>query len=370
MTTTGTVLTTRELNRATLARQLLLSRSDRTVLAAVEHLVGLQAQAVNPPYQALAARLAGFRPEDLSRLLAGREVVRIALMRSTIHLVSAADCRTLRPLLQPVQDRLFRGNQGKRLAGVDLGRLAELARGLVEERPLTFKALGEELRSHWPDHDRQDLAMAARAALPLVQVTPRGLWGRSGPVAHTTAEAWLGTPPGPRPEPDPAAMVLRYLAAFGPASVRDVQTWSGLTRLREVVEPMRPRLRTFRDPQGVELFDLPDAPRPEADTPAPPRFLPDFDNLLLSHADRTRVVDDAARRRIWVGNQAYPSFLVDGFVRGTWRIEETDDAATLVMQPFAPLAPRDRAALEQEAAGVLAMRAPGARHEVRVLAEG
>lgn len=364
MTKSGAVLTTRELNRATLERQLLLRRSELTALEAVEHLVGLQAQAVKPPYQALAARLTGFRPEDLSEVLADRRAVRISLMRSTIHLVSAADCLALRPLVQPVQERVFQTNQGKRLGGVDLERLAALARELVEDQPLSFKALGDALRSHWPDHDRQDLAMAARTVLPLVQVTPRGLWGRSGPIAHTTVEAWLGAPLVP--EPDLAAMVLRYLAAFGPASVRDIQTWCGLTRLREVVEPLRPRLRTFRDEHGVELFDLPDAPRPAADTPAPPRFLPEYDNVLLSHADRTRVISDQARRRVWQGNKAYSSFLVDGFVRGTWRVEERDGTATLVAEPIgAPLSAGERAALEVEAACVLAMHAPRARHEVR-----
>ncbi|MFH8366759.1 winged helix DNA-binding domain-containing protein [Streptomyces sp. NPDC018031] len=366
MTTSGPVLTTRELNRATLARQLLLRRSELSVPQAVDHLVGLQAQAVKPPYQALAARLDGFRPEVLSELLGERRVVRISLMRSTIHLVGAADCLTLRPLVQPMHDRAFQGNQGKRLAGVDLARLAVLARELTEERPLTFKALGEALRAHWPDRDRQDLAMAARTVLPLVQVTPRGQWGRSGPIAHTTAEAWLGA--GLDPEPDPGRMVLRYLAAFGPASVRDVQTWCGLTRLREVVDGLRPRLRTFRDERGVELFDLPDAPRPPADTPAPPRFLPEYDNLLLSHADRHRVIGDAARRRVWQGNQAYCAFLVDGFVRGTWRIERGEGIAALVVEPIEPLAAADRAALEEEAAGVLAMHAPGARPEVRFTA--
>ncbi|KUJ70935.1 hypothetical protein ACZ90_01120 [Streptomyces albus subsp. albus] len=363
MTKTAPVLTTRRLNRATLDRQLLLRRAELPVLDAVEHLVGLQAQAVTPPYQALAARLAGFSPQALSEPLAARQVVRISLMRSTIHLVSARDCLTLRPLVQPVHDRGFQGNHGKRLPGVDLARLADAARELVEERPLTFKALGEALRPHWPDRAGGDLAMAARTVLPLVQVTPRGLWGRSGPIAHTTAEAWLGRPLDV--EPDLSRMILRYLAAFGPASVRDIQTWCGLTRLREPVKVLRPHLLSFRDEDGVELFDLPDAPRPDPDTPAPPRFLPQYDNVLLSHADRGRIVSDAHRGRIWHVNQAYSTFLVDGFVRGTWRIESGPDTATLLMEPFAPLSRADRAALETEARGVLSMAAPEATHDLR-----
>ncbi|WP_431041595.1 winged helix DNA-binding domain-containing protein [Streptomyces sp. P1-3] len=366
MTETGTVLTRRELNRATLERQLLLRRARMTAFDAVEHLVGLQAQAIKPPYHALAARLADFRPEELSGLLADRRVVRIALMRSTIHLVSAADCLALRPLVQPVHDRVFQGNHGKRLGGVDQRRLAALARELVEERPLTFKALGEQLRAHWPDRDRQDLAMAARTLLPLVQVTPRGLWGRSGPIAHTTAEHWLGA--ALHPAPDLPGTLLRYLAAFGPASAKDMQTWCGLTRLREVMEGLRPRLRTFRDERGAELFDLPDAPRPAPDTPAPPRFLPEYDNVLLSHADRSRVISDAHRPRIWQGNQAYSAFLVDGFVRGVWRLEEAEGTTALVVEPFTRLSRAEQTALEAEAAGVLAMTAPdAAAHDVRFL---
>ncbi|MFD4688756.1 winged helix DNA-binding domain-containing protein, partial [Streptomyces sp. NPDC058461] len=298
------VLGRRALNRATLDRQLLLRRSPLSAKAAVAHLLGLQAQNVKPPYHALAARLDGFAPQELSALMADREVVRIVTMRSTIHTHTADDCLTLRPLVQPARDReltYFR----KGLAGVDLDRLAGLARGLVEESPRTMGQLREALAVEWPDADPQSLATAARCLLPLVQVTPRGLWGRSGQVALTTAEHWLGRPAASSPDPETA--VRRYLAAFGPASVKDMQTWAGLTRLREVFDRLRPELLTFRDERGVELFDLPDAPRPDPDTPAPPRFLPEFDNLLLSHADRTRIVPDDLRGRTWRGNQAYPT---------------------------------------------------------------
>ncbi|WP_086564262.1 winged helix DNA-binding domain-containing protein, partial [Streptomyces africanus] len=256
-------LDTRALNRATLDRQLLLRPARISAAAAVEHLVGLQAQNVKPPYYALAARLDGFAPEALSRLMADREVVRIVTMRSTIHTHTADDCLTLRPLVQPARDRELT-NFRKGLAGVDLDRLAALARDLVETEPRTMKQLREALLEEWPDADPQALAVAARCRLPLVQVTPRGLWGRSGQVSLTTAEHWLGRPAAPAATPD--AMVLRYLAAFGPASVRDMQTWAGLTRLRDAFERLRPRLVTFRDESGVELFDLPDAPRPDPDT--------------------------------------------------------------------------------------------------------
>ncbi|MFE6487564.1 winged helix DNA-binding domain-containing protein [Streptomyces sp. NPDC057757] len=349
-TSAAPVLGPRALNRATLARQLLLSRSELGVKDAVEHLLGLQAQNVRPPYYALAARLDGFVPEALSRLMADREVVRLVTMRSTIHTHTADDALILRPLVQAAREREL--NQFRKgLEGVDLDRLALISRELVETEPRTMKQLREALLAEWPDADPFALSVAARCRLPLVQVTPRGLWGRSGQVALTTAEHWLDRPSEPAPAPD--ATVLRYLAAFGPASVKDMQTWAGLTRLREVFERLRPGLLTFRDENGVELFDLPDAPRPGADTPAPPRFLPEFDNLLLSHADRSRLVSADLKGRTWKGNQAYRVLLVDGFVAGLWR----QDEEVLTIEPFGTLTKSQRKEVVEEAqrmAGVMA----------------
>jgi hypothetical protein len=348
-TSTAPLLGARALNRATLARQLLLRRTpvaELPVSGAVEHLLGLQAQNVKPPYYALAARLDGFAPEQLSTLMAERAVVRIVTMRSTIHTHTAEDCLTLRPLVQPARERelqLFR----KGLVGVDLDRLASLARELVEDEPRTLKQLREALLVEWPDADPLALGIAARCRLPLVQVTPRGLWGRSGQVALTTAEHWLGRPAAPAPAPE--TVVRRYLAAFGPASVKDMQTWAGLTRLRDAFERLRPQLVTFRDESGVELFDLPDAPRPDPDTPAPARLLPEFDNLLLSHADRSRVVPPDLKGRSWQGNQAYRTFLVDGFLAGIWKF----DGPAVVLEPFVRLTAEQRTDLVAEAERIL-----------------
>lgn len=357
-TTAEPVLSTRALNRATLDRQLLLRRSPMSAMAAVEHLVGLQAQEVKPPYYALAARLDGFTPEDLSGRLADRSAVRMVTMRSTIHLHGAEDSLALRPLVQPARDReinYFR----KGLVGVDLDRLAVLSRELVEAEPRTMKQLREALGAEWPDADPQSLAVAARCKLPLVQVTPRGLWGRGAQVSLTTVEHWLGRPAEPAASAD--ATVLRYLAAFGPASVKDMQTWSGLTRMRPAFERLRPELLVFRDENGVELFDLPDAPRPDEDTPAPPRFLPEFDNLLLSHADRTRVVPPANRGRTWQVNTVYCPFLVDGFLAGVWRI--LDDA--LVIEPFDDLTKAQRGEVTEEAARMLQVMHPQESYDIR-----
>jgi Winged helix DNA-binding domain len=359
------VLGARALNRATLERQMLLSRHRLSALEAVERLVGMQSQAPIPPYFGLWTRLEGFAHEELSRLVREREVVRIALMRSTIHLVSARDCRGLRPLMQPVLERAFLGTYGKHLADVDADALAAAGRALVEEEPRTFAELGARLAERWPGREPAALSGAVRTRVPLVQVPPRGLWGESGQAAHTSAEAWLGGPLDA--EPSPEEMVLRYLAAFGPASVKDAQVWSGLTRLREVVEPLRPRLRTFRDERGAELFDLPDAPRPHADTPAPPRFMAEWDNLFLSHADRARVVPERHRARIFTINGVMPAtVLVDGFVAGIWKIARSRGAATLLIEPLDPLAAADRDALAEEGARLLAFAASDAEtHDIQ-----
>jgi hypothetical protein len=331
---------------------------------ALAHLLGLQAQNVKPPYYALAARLDGFVPEELSRLMADREAVRIVTMRSTIHTHTADDCLTLRPLVQPARDReltYFR----KGLAGVDLDRLTVLARDLVEAEPRTMKQLREALLVEWPDADPQSLSVAARCRLPLVQVTPRGLWGRSGQVALTTAEHWLGRPAQEVPADETSALdttVLRYLAAFGPASVKDMQTWAGLTRLRAAFERLRPQLLTFRDEHGTELFDLPDAPRPDPETPAPPRFLPEFDNLLLSHADRTRVVPADLKGRTWTGNQAHCTLLVDGFLAGLWRLEDR----TLTVEPFGAFTTDQWAAVVEEGQRMLAALYEGGAYDIRL----
>jgi Winged helix DNA-binding domain len=361
--TAGDTLDARALNRALLARQLLLRRARRTPADAVEHLVGMQAQIPANPYVALWSRLQRFDPAALACLLTERRAVRIVLMRATIHLVSARDCLELRRLVQPAIDRQTQGAFGRRLEGVDRAALAGAGRLLVEHTPRTFAALGALLAEHWPASDAEALANAVRALVPLVQVPPRGVWGASGQATHTSAEQWLGAPLSAAPSVD--ALVLRYLGAFGPATVRDAQAWAGITRLGAAFERLRPRLRTFRDDAGRELFDLPDAPRPPADTPAPPRFLPEYDNVFLGHADRRRIGDDAARRFVGAPNGYQAPFLLDGFIAGRWRVQRARGTATLVLCPVRRLASADRQALGEEGEGLLALLAPGAEHDVR-----
>ena len=345
------VLSRRGLNRATLARQYLLERAPVPAIDAIEHLAGMQAQAPLAPYVGLWTRLRDFAPEELSALVEERGVVRLHLMRNTVHLVSARDCLDWRGLFSPLLDAHFR----YRVTGVDIGVLVDHARRLLDEKPRTRSELGRLLAAHWPEVEPSALAYAATHHLTLCQVPPRGVWGRNGPAAWTPVEQWLGAPLRSAPVD---GLVLRYLGAFGPASVADVQQWSGLTRLAEVVD--RLPLRRFTGPGGQALFDLPDAPRPAEDTPAPPRFLPEYDNLLLSHDDRTRFI---------AGKRAVPlppgvgattgTFLVDGAWSGTWRFR----AGTLHLEPFAELRPADLDTLLDEADRLCALLDPAPRHD-------
>jgi hypothetical protein len=348
------VLDRRALNRALLARQHLLDRAAMPVEAMVEHLVGMQAQNPLDPYTGLWSRLDGFAPDQLSTLITARRAVRIGLLRTTLHLVTDDDALALYPVVRPVLARAWSGTPFVRhLRGMDIGAVVAAGRVVLEEQPRTTAALGKLLRERWPDRDASSLAYAARFLLPIVQIPPRGIWGRTSPATWTTLETWLGRPADADPAPD--RVILRYLAAFGPATVGDIRIWSWLTGLGQVVDRLRPQLVTLRDEAGRELLDLPDAPRPPRDTPAPPRFLPMFDNLLLSHQDRSHVFAESAFGRVtgWVG-----TFLVDGFVRGLWRIDATRDEGVLILEPFEDLTDADCGALVEEGSHLLAFHAP------------
>jgi hypothetical protein len=348
------VLSSRVLNRATLERQLLLRRSSLTPLQAIEHLVGLQAQNPLDPYLALWTRLADFAPETVGQLLEERALVRMVVMRGTIHLVTADDAPALRSLTQPVLDAEIARHPefAPRLAGVDLGPVLAVARAAMREEPRSGRQLRKVLAEHFPDLDAAALAYACRCLLPLVQVPPRGVWGRTREVVSTTLEDWLGTQPPPRQSLD--GLLLRYLAAFGPATSRDAGTWSRLTGLGDVFDRLRSQLRTFRDERGRELFDLPDAPRPDPDTPAPVRFLPEYDNLLLSHADRARFGIGDRNRFAQAVHPFKGSVLVDGEVHAMWHSQHDRAAGRVVLVvEHLPLSGPDLAALEAEAERVV-----------------
>jgi len=361
-------LSLRELNRATLDRQLLLHRPAMPARQAIEHLGGLQAQAPLAPYVGLWTRLAGFRHQELQHLLTERAVVRAHLLRNTVHLLTAEDFLTFRPLFQSVMERALTAHFGRNLTGVDPAEVREVASALLTQTPLTRTELGRRLAQWWPGHDPGSLAYAATHLLQLVQVPPRGIWGSSGPSAWFLAAAWLAgtTMPPLTGRQATERLVLRYLAAYGPASVNDIQAWSGLTRLREVTEGLGDRLRPFTGPDGGDLLDLPDAPRPDGEsTPAPPRFLPEYDNLLLSFADRSRVIPHGRPVPLPPGNGASAgTLLVDGFWWADWRITRGRDRAVLDVQPFTQVG-GSLDAIAAEGHRLLEFAAPAAEHDVR-----
>ena len=335
---------------------MLLERVPLSATQVMTRLVGMQAQTPMSPYLALWSRIDGFDPLELASLLTERRAVRIGLMRGTIHLVTGDDAIALRPVTQPVHDRAWSSSAFRRdLEGVDMPDLLATSRALLDERPLSAAELGPLLAARWPDRPPVSLAYASRFLLPLVQVPPRGLWGRSGLARHTTAEAWLGRPLDGEGSPD--AAILRYLAAFGPATVADIRTWSWLTGVREVVERLRPGLRSFRDEQGRELLDVPDGLLPDTGSPAPPRFLPDYDNVFLSHEDRSRI--DGAMSFPW-GPPSWGALLVDGFINGRWRITSAKGTARLDIETRARLSASDEAAVTEEGARLLLFMVPGA----------
>src|SRR5918994_1656072 len=340
------VLGRRALNRALLERQMLLGRQNLSAFDAIERLAGMQAQEPDAPYVGLWTRLEDFEPGELARLISDRRVVRGPLMRSTIHLVSGRDCLKLRPVIQPVLARAFSGSPFRRkLHGLDFDELLAAGRASLEDHPRTRAELSTLLAERRPDRDLLSLAYAITFLAPLVQVPPRGIWGESGQATWTTTESWLESSLDPSPSPE--EIFLRYLRAFGPATVADARAWSGLGSLREVFERLRPRLVTFRDERGRELFDVPGAPLPDPETPAPPRFLPAFDNALLSHDDRARIISDE-HRKLLVRDRMMRGVLLDGFACATWKSERSRGKSTLAIEPFETLSEGDRGALAEE----------------------
>ncbi|MFE7216613.1 winged helix DNA-binding domain-containing protein [Streptomyces sp. NPDC001698] len=350
-----TTLSLRALNRALMDRQFLLGRTDRTPLEVVGRLVALQAQEPNWAYVGLWSRIHAFTQPELTALLEDRQVVRSGLLRSTQHLAAADDFRRLRPLLQPVLDRTAGSPHFTRNStGLDAASLVAEGLGLLAGGTLSRKELARRLAERQPGRDGRILAGEVELRTALVHGAATGAWGSWGnrsAISVTPAEVWLGQPMATAATPTAAKdsakeLIRRYLAAFGPAGVKDVQAWCGLTRLGEVVAEMRAELRRYSGPDGRDLIDLADAELPDPETPAPVRLLPAFDNALLGHADRTRIISDEDRERVMPGQaQVRPTFLVDGRVHGTWSL----DTGTLRLTPFRPLRATERAALEQEA---------------------
>jgi hypothetical protein len=342
-----TVLDTRALNRATLARQLLLDHAHVPVLDAVAHLGGLQAQEPQEPFVGLWSRLRAFDPAVLSDLLIRRSVVRTHLMRRTVHLVTADDALAWRARHDTMLRQRVLGNYRRELDGIDLDELATAGKAVMADgEPRSMTELVRALAERWPTPGPQALGeMLIAALVPVAQLPPRGLWRTRAGVRNGLLSSWLGReidpPPSDGSDPVGQALVRRYLAAFGPAATADLRAWCGLAGLPAAVAAIREELVTFRDERGRTLFDLPDAPRPDPDTPAPVRFLPAFDNAILGYHDRSRIIDDAHRGLSVAGARVV---LVDGRVAATWSVK----ADTVLVTPLRRFSRADRATVAEQ----------------------
>ena len=354
-------LTLRDLNRATLARQMLLGRERVKPLRAIERLAGLQAQWPKPPHVGLWSRVLGFKRDDLLGLLRKRQAVRATMMRGTIHVVSAKDYVALRQPLQPMLTRSMLAVLRERAKGIDVDEVVAIASEYLGSGSRSFEQVRDALASRHPKADLRAMGFIARMSIPLVQVpTDDDAWGFPSSPHFALAEGWLGE--ALRPSEALDDLVLRYVAAFGPATPGDAQTWSGLRGVKEAFEDLRSKLVVLRDESKRELFDLQQAPRPGADAIAPVILLPEFDNLVLAHTDRRRFVADAHRKRVYLpGLRVAPTFLVDGFVAGTWGVSRKKDAATLTIEPFEPLTKRAQGELGAEADDLVRFVEPEAR---------
>jgi hypothetical protein len=352
-------LTLAQLNRATLARQMLLEREKTAAIHVIERLFAMQAQIPRPPFIGLWSRVAGFERTELQQLLQKRQVVRGTLLRGTLHLLTTKDFLAFRTLFAPMLEKSITAVLHERAKGLDVPQLAEQATKFLRAGPRTFEEIRDHLLGLNPKGDERAMGLAVRCAVQLVQVPIEAPWSFPADSQFALAQAWLGKAPVASVDPKP--LVLRYLAAFGPASVPDMQTWSGMKDLAHAFEALGPKLKTFVDPRGRTLFDLPKAPRPEGTTPAPVRFLPDYDNVLLGHADRSRIIADAHRPLIATKNlMILPTFLADGVVAGTWKIERTKTAAALKVAPFEKVGKKTREALLSEGAALLKFVEPDA----------
>ncbi len=386
-----TVLDTRALNRATLARQLLLDRAGLPVLDAVGHLCGLQAQEPQEPFIGLWSRLRAFDPSSLSDLLTGRHVVRTHLMRRTVHLVTADDALAWRARHDAMLRQRAQGAYRRELAGVDLDELAAAGRAVMADgEPRSMPELARAVAGRWPEPGLRALGeMLVAALVPMVQLPPRGLWRTRAGARYVPLATWLGrdidppiapngaapngttpaTPKGTPPNgttpatPDPvgAALVRRYLAAYGPAASADLRAWCGLAGLPAAIAAVREELVTFRDERGRELLDLPDAPRPDPDMPAPVRFLPAFDNAILGYQDRGRIIDDAHRGLSVAGARVV---LVDGRVAATWTVED----GTVTATPLRRFSRAERTAVTEEGQTLAAFLSDGESDRAQVTA--
>jgi hypothetical protein len=344
-------LSIRALNRALLARQLLLQRSDLSLTRAVERLAGLQAQYAPSPYIGLWSRLQGFRRGALTTALVGREAVQATLMRSTIHVVSARDYPLMAEGIRRGRRDWWLRAQGHRFEARDMEAAARRLRTHLADGPRRRNELVALLQA---DGFPPAAWTGAGLWLDMVRVPPSGTWEQRRADLYGLADGWIQ--PSEATQAEAVEHLLRrYLGAFGPASLGDAARWAGLALSELRVPAAALALRRFRDEQGGELFDLPGAAMPDPDTPAPVRFLPTWDASLLVHARRTQIVPEEYRPLVFNTKTPHsvPTFLVDGAVAGTWRYE----GDRIRWTPFAKLPRATRLELDEEAERLAAFHA-------------
>jgi hypothetical protein len=360
-------LSTRALNRATLARQMLLERSDAGIVETVEFLGGLQAQQSNDPYIGLWSRLNGFTHEALTELIVGKTLLRATTMRGTLHLHSAPDMVGFRALVQGFLHGQWSGGFRKRIGDEDKAKVLKAAIRLIDKAPQTAAALQKQLAPKFPTAEPLALTTLLQSHETLIQIPPTRLWGNGVAPLLQRIETYL--PDAPEPALTRTALVRRYLAAYGPASINDMQIWCRLTKLSAEFEALRDELITFEDEDGRLLYDLRDAPRPAADTPAPVRFLPLYDNVYLGYDDRRRMLTPATAHLINMFQSFKPAVLIDGQVNAGWAVTASKGEAVLEVTPYRPLLKREQRDIEREGLAFLKFLQPDAAGHAVVVRE-
>jgi hypothetical protein len=347
-----------QLNRSLLHRQMLLAPALGETLPVIERLVAVQAQVPSPPYFGLWARLAQFTPGDLMTLRDQGVVVRAALLRSTLHWVSAADYRWMRPVIQPALERAWQGFFGARKSGIEIAPLCEAALEILSAGPVSLNFLSEGLLKTFPHWNKEAMEYGVRTHLPLVQVPPAGAWKGGTAARYQLVEADKSA--------DPQRLVRRYLAAFGPASAADVAAWAGYSGIRKTMEAMAEELVAYRSEDGRTLYDLPGVTLAEG--PVPIRFVAELDNLILAHADRSRIVPELHRKKVFLtAGRVLATILIDGFVGGVWKVEREKKVARLRIELFAEPKAKLRRQIESSGEELLHFAEPDyAQHEVDV----
>ena len=334
----------RQLNRTLLSRQMLLGPVSLQADKAVERLVAVQAQVASPPYFGLWARVGGFEPAHLMSLRDSGKVVRAALLRSTLHWVTAADYRWIRPVIQPALEKAWQGFFGVRKSGIDVAPLCEVALGILQDGPISLNALSDGLLREFPSWNKEAMEYGVRTHLPLVQVSPAGAWKGGTAARYQLVDVDDAV--------DAARLVRRYLAAFGPATARDVAAWAGFTAIGKAM----PRdLVEYQDEAGRVLYDLPGLEIVDGDFPAPVRFVAEYDNLVLAHADRSRVLPEVHRKKVLLtAGRVCATVLIDGFVGGVWKLERDKKVLRVRVELFAEPSKKLRKELDQEGAKLMA----------------